>query len=297
MVSGTLSFREGGGFISPLCDNRRARQLYTFLMANRITWDKRIRRAEDLLDRNPSSSQVLAFYRHVLALQQQMGQSFESRASSESVANASLIEQLDVDLALHWLPALLRVVQKEGPAKVAEEAKRVSAAGEANQRRILLEFLRDGQPADYALSSFFARALFQMQAELLAARLIVPAGYQGALCPLCGSKPQLAVLRPEGDGGKRHLACSLCLAEWEYRRIVCPVCDEVNHAKLPRYSVEEPIAVRVEACDTCKAYQKSFDMTVDGLMVPEVDEIATVALDLWASEHGYHKIQLNLLGF
>jgi FdhE protein len=125
----------------------------------------------------------------------------------------------------------------------------------------------------------------------------MPSNYSASSCPLCGSKPQLAVLRPEGDGGKRHLACSLCLVEWEYRRIVCPVCDEVDYAKLPRYTVEEPIAVRVEACDTCKNYQKSFDMTVDGLMVPEVDEMATVALDVWAAGQGYHKIQLNLLGF
>ncbi len=198
---------------------------------------------------------------------------------------------------MRWLPALLRIVQKEGTAKLAEEAKRISSAGEANQRQILIEFLRDGQPASYAPSSFFARALFQTHADFLASRLTVPVGYPGSSCPICGSAPQLAVLRPEGDGGKRHLACSLCLTEWEYRRIVCPVCDEVDPFKLPRYSPDDPIAVRVDACDTCKAYLKSFDMTVDGLMVPEVDEMATVALDLWAAEHGYHKIQLNLLGF
>ncbi len=266
-------------------------------MTTRITWEKRIRRAEELLDRNPSSSQVLALYRHVLALQQQMGQSFESHASPAAAAGASLLEQLDVDLALRWLPALLKVAQKEGPTKLAEEAARIGAAGEMQQRQMLLAFLDGGQAGSYAPSTFFARVLFQTHAEFFASRLIVPAGYQGAVCPLCDSKPQLAVLRPEGDGGKRHLACSLCLTEWEYRRIVCPVCDEVDPLKLPRYSPEEPIAVRVEACETCKAYQKSFDMTVDGLMVPEVDEIATVALDLWATEHGYHKIQLNLLGF
>ena len=75
------------------------------------------------------------------------------------------------------------------------------------------------------------------------------------------------------------------------------MCEEKDKERLPRYLVEDPIAVRVEACDTCKAYLKSFDLTVDGLIVPEVDEIATVALDLWAGEHGYHKLQLNLLGF
>ena len=267
-------------------------------MTTRTTWDKRIRRAEELLDRNPSSSQVLTFYRHVLALQQQISQNLGSHTADAEGAGASLLEQLDVDLALGWLPAFLKLAQKEGPAKLAEEAAHIAAAPQAEQRQILLAFV-DGDQAggSYAPSTFFARVLFQTQAESFASWLILPSQHSEAFCPLCGSKPQLAVLRPEGDGGKRHLACSLCLSEWEYRRIVCPVCDEVDHTKLPRYSVEEPIAVRVEACDTCKAYQKSFDMTVDGLMVPEVDEMASVALDVWAVEHGYHKIQLNLLGF
>jgi formate dehydrogenase maturation protein FdhE len=27
-----------------------------------------------------------------------------------------------------------------------------------------------------------------------------------------------------------------------------------------------------------------------------VDELATMPLDLWAREHGYHKLQINILG-
>lgn len=266
-------------------------------MANRITWDKRMRRAEELLERNPSTAEITAFYLHVLVFQQQMSQSLESQPCSESADRASLLEQLDISLALRWLPPLLEMVQKEGTAKLAHEAKQISEAAESSRREMLVGFLRDGQPKAYEPSSFFARVLFQAQAQSLASRASPPANYSGALCPQCGSRSQLAVLRPEGDGGKRHLACSLCLAEWEYRRIICPVCEEVDPLKLPYYSPEDPMAVRVEACDTCKAYQKSFDMTVDGLMVPDVDEIATVALDLWAAEHGYRKIQLNLLGF
>jgi FdhE protein len=54
--------------------------------------------------------------------------------------------------------------------------------------------------------------------------------------------------------------------------------------------------VRVEACDTCRVYLKAVDLTKNGLAVPEVDEIAAVALDLWAAEHGYTKLQTNLFG-
>ena len=42
-------------------------------------------------------------------------------------------------------------------------------------------------------------------------------------------------------------------------------------------------------------YIKSVDLTVDGLAVPEVDELAAIPLDLWATERGYAKITPNLL--
>ena len=34
----------------------------------------------------------------------------------------------------------------------------------------------------------------------------------------------------------------------------------------------------------------------NGRTVPEVDELASVVLDLWAAEHGYTKLQPNLFG-
>ena len=226
-----------------------------------------------------------------------MWESLGSRPSSGPEPNTSLRDHLDVGTALPWMPSLLDVIQKRAPTKLAEETRRIAASGPTHQRQILIDFLQDDRPAFYTASSFFARVLLQPYAELLASQKAAPTLYSGSLCPMCSSRPQLAVLRPEGDGGKRHLACSLCLTEWEFRRIICPVCEEMDPFKLPRYSAEDPITVRVDACDTCKSYLKSFDMTVDGLMVPEVDEIATVALDLWAGEHGYQKFQFNLLGF
>jgi FdhE protein len=263
----------------------------------RSNWEKRIGRAEELLDRKPSSAQVLAFYLHLLGIQQQMRRELDSRSTSATVISTPLREQLDIEFTMAWVPRLLDTLQKHGPAKLAEEAGRIGAAGIAEQRKMLAEFLRDGEPPDGGPASFLARVLFQPSAEFEASKRSLRPVSTRALCPVCGGKPQFAVLRPEGDGGKRHLVCSFCLTEWEFRRVICPACEETDHERLPRYSPEEPIAVHVEACDTCKAYLKSFDMTVDGLMVPEVEEIASVALDVWATARGYHKIQLNLLGF
>jgi FdhE protein len=54
--------------------------------------------------------------------------------------------------------------------------------------------------------------------------------------------------------------------------------------------------VRVEACDTCKSYLRTIDLTKDGHAVPLVDDLAAISLTLWADERGYRRLQPNLLG-
>jgi FdhE protein len=139
---------------------------------------------------------------------------------------------------------------------------------------------------------FFWRVLMQPYAE----HFRKPGEGTGPTCPSCGGKPVVGVLRGEGDGAKRALICHLCRLEWPYRRVICPNCGEEDKEKLPVYIAEQIETVRVDACDTCRTYLKSVDLTKDGFAIPEVDEIATVALNLWADEHGYSKIETNILG-
>ncbi|HLI61814.1 MAG TPA: formate dehydrogenase accessory protein FdhE [Terriglobales bacterium] len=263
-------------------------------MAGKDVWETRIRRAEELIQRQDGSSAVLGCYRAILPVQQWIAQQAPSAPRAQR-PQVFCLQDEDVDLAIRGLPRLVDALERHGPAKLASEAARLRDAGHEEQRQAVTAFLA-GQQLDRS-RSFFVRVLVQPLAETLAWESNVPEAYTGSTCPKCGSRPQLAVLRPEGDGGKRHLVCSLCFCDWEYRRILCPVCGETEHTRLPRYQAEDYDAVRVEACDTCKSYLKSFDMTIDGLLVPEVDEIATIALDLWAGKQGYRKIQLNVMGF
>jgi len=254
-------------------------------------WEKRVQRAARLGERLACAQEVLAFYGEVLKLQQRIFNEISAEPVTES--DAPIVQRLRaVDAARH-LPALLALAEQRGPARLAEEARAIRGESAEQQNAMLHGFLEDDSE-----HAFFARALLQPYAERLTSAL-PPQPFQGDsfVCRLCGSRPQAAVLRPEGDGGKRFLLCSLCLTEWEFRRILCPICGEENHRHLPRYSAEEVDAVRVEACDTCHFYLKAVDMTVDGLAVPLVDEVATVPLDLWASEHGYKKVVANLMGF
>jgi FdhE protein len=261
-------------------------------------WDKRIHRAVELAERYPSAAEILAFYRHILEFQKTLFADVACLSLPAAGGKAAFREQLDLDIAVQQLPALLALVQRTGPAKLAQEAAEIGRSASEQQRQMLQSFLLSTDGNEPESSHFFARVLFQSQAEHLAAtQQMQSADSSASVCPVCGARPQVAVLRPEGDGGKRFLVCSFCSTEWEFRRILCSVCGEQDHKKLPRYSAEDMSPVRVEACDTCKYYLKSVDMTVDGLAVPLVDEVATAALDVWAMDQGFHKISPNLMGF
>ena len=140
------------------------------------------------------------------------------------------------------------------------------------------------------------RAMLQPFAENLACREEIRCELAGNTCPFCGELPQVGVLRPEGEGAKRSLICGLCSTEWQFRRMLCPKCGEETVDKLPVYIAEDFQHVRVEACDTCRTYLKSVDLTKDGHAIPVVDELATVPLNAWAEERGYTKLYPNLLG-
>jgi FdhE protein len=172
------------------------------------------------------------------------------------------------------LPALLDVVRSKGTAELKDAALHLTE--------------------EHPLYGFFQRILDQPRFEQQAGQSIVVTSHVQADCPFCFEKPLLAVLRPEGDGGRRTLLCGRCFTEWEFRRLLCPNCGEEDRDKLPVYTAPEFPHIRVEACDTCRHYVKAVDMTRDGNAVPEVDEIAALPLDLWAMQQGYQKLALNL---
>ena len=142
-----------------------------------------------------------------------------------------------------------------------------------------------------------ALAFLQPYAELLRSRAkLTPREHTYALCPFCNRKPGFGVLRQMGDGAARSLVCPFCLAEWEFRRLVCPGCGEEDDRKLPVFTASEFDYIRVECCDACKTYVKTVDLTKNGRAEPLVDELASAPLDLWARGQGYAKLQNNLLG-
>jgi len=263
-------------------------------------WDQRIARAKALATAHPSAAEGLRFYERIASFQKSLYESLASQAARRVRPPGSLCDELELGPLLPWFASFLPFVEKIAPPPLAQSAAELRAMGEMRWEEVLDLFWRVDSSGDATLpagEALLAWVFLQPYAENLADHT-EPFEPQGTppLCPLCSSRPQVGVLRPLGDGGKRSLVCSLCATEWEYRRIVCPACGEENVDKLPVYTAEELPHVRVEACDTCHHYIKTIDLTKDGRAVPVVDELAALPLSLWAAELGYEKVSANLLG-
>ena len=109
-------------------------------------------------------------------------------------------------------------------------------------------------------------------------------------CPVCGSSAQMAKL--EKDTGKRMLFCLLCGSEWAFMRVKCPFCSSEEQKSL-RFLEEEKSPYRIDLCETCKRYIKTFDErkggATKGVFIPSVEDLATMYLDIVAEKEGFER--------
>lgn len=265
-------------------------------------YDARIGRADRLSSPHSSATEFLEFYVQVVSFQKLLHASIPAAHQGKPSSNVSREPRADIDFAvvLPHFRGYLSVIENRAPAALAEAARQMGRLGSDSWIASLEAYWQHAGIYDQqvgAFAQFLPRAFLQPYAEFRAGSLPrAPQVTTPRLCPLCGSRPLLGVLRPEGDGGKRFLQCSFCLQEWEFRRILCPTCGEEAEDKLPVYIAEGSPHVRVEACDTCKFYLRTIDLTKDGNAIPLVDDLAAIPHTLWATEQGYLRLQPNLLG-
>ena len=268
----------------------------------RDEYDTRIRRAGQLSSPDCAATEFLEFYKHVVSFQKLLHANIAAahQVKPDHPPSAGLRAEIDFTVILPHFRGYLAVLENHAPRALAESARQFAPLGSDSWIASLEAYWRHAGVYDQqvgAFAQFLPRAFLQPYAEFRAALLPRgPLATTPRLCPLCGSRPLLGVLRPEGDGGKRFLLCSFCSEEWGFRRILCPTCGEEAEDKLPVYIAEDSPHVRVEACDTCKFCLRTIDLTKDGNAVPLVDDLAAVPHTLWAHEQGYSRVQPNLLG-
>ncbi len=174
------------------------------------------------------------------------------------------------------------------------------------------------------LQTYFTHLVIATQAAGAGARL-APFGRTDdeTVCPCCGSRPTASVTRiGAAEAGYRYLACSLCSAQWHVVRIKCSHCLSTKGISYQSLSLagegldrvggdaldsdartSGPIegatttarAVQVECCGECGHYLKIVHMERDPNVEPIADDLASLTLDLLASEAGDLRHGVNLM--
>jgi FdhE protein len=258
------------------------------------SWDARIERAEHLAATSEATRELLAFYAHLLRAQKRIYGDLRGRVEWRPSGHL----ESDLKVLRASIPAFLRAVEAFGSEALVEGAQALARSDQPTIDGVLLAYWR--APSD---EHFFAKAFLQPYARWLAESgahsLDREFKRHERRCPFCGGRPQVSLLRSleaGSESGGRALICATCLTVWPFRRAVCAHCGEERPPKLGYFHSPQFEHVRIEACDTCRHYVKTVDLTRLGLALPLVDDVASSALDIWARDQGYTKIELNLLG-
>jgi len=111
-------------------------------------------------------------------------------------------------------------------------------------------------------------------------------GWTEGYCPICGKEPKIGEIREEE--GRKFLFCTQCGFEWRFRRIKCPFCGNEEQQTLAYFTIEGEEKYRVDVCHECKRYIKIVDFRESKEEANlDVEDIATLHLDMLANEEGY----------
>jgi formate dehydrogenase maturation protein FdhE len=250
-----------------------------------VEFGRRAQRAEALALERESARELLRFVAGLSRAQGRAAGVLEQLHQAEPWSGEL---RRDVDRVLGPVREVLRFASDHGPPPLATEAAARAIEEDAVARARLVAYW-DGEAEDY-----LSRAVLRPWAEVLSRAGVRPnRPLVASRCAFCGGGPWVASRRGEGNmqGAARFLHCALCGGSWQISRILCAACGEKNPDRLPAYSTEEYPEARIEACETCHKYVKSIDLTTDARRVPEVDDLSSLALDLWALEKGYSRIE------
>jgi formate dehydrogenase maturation protein FdhE len=256
-------------------------------------FEERARRAELLGEKSSSAQTPLRFAAGLYRVQGGIAAAVEAKHASRALSG-SLAK--DAELFLAEMPRLLRYATESGPEALANEARARGEDAAPVARSRLMVYWSDDTASH---GDYLSRAMLRPYVEVLSRLRISPDRlHRSGGCPFCGGRAWIGVRRSDSgmDGARRLLGCALCAGEWQINRGYCPCCSEEDPEKLPIFQSDGHPSVWIEACDTCHRYVKSIDQTLDARSIPEVDDLVSIAMDVWACEAGYTRLEPGLAG-
>ncbi len=111
-------------------------------------------------------------------------------------------------------------------------------------------------------------------------------------CPICGTMPELALLK---ENGARWLGCPSCSHEWKFALEKCPYCGSEDREDLEVYFLAGREHECVDVCHKCKRYVLTVDMRkLRKPMAREVAAMAVTHLDALARDKGFLPASVDL---
>lgn len=111
-------------------------------------------------------------------------------------------------------------------------------------------------------------------------------------CPTCGSAPTMGQLVGTDPGRRRLLACSRCNSRWWFQRIGCPFCEVENGHRLTVLTVEEEGGLRIDYCNSCGGYLKTYDGQGSERVL--MADWTSIHLDVIACDRGFKRLGASL---
>jgi FdhE protein len=256
-------------------------------------------RIQQLKKKRPGYGEILDFYQKVKKAQDESKASLKiepiklRKEWKELLAKEgfSLIPKedypLDIEASVKLFQSLCQIGKETNP-RLAEQVGKVKEALDnkkidlknllkkgVNEQKI--EKVADQFGLDIKVFSFLIQSSVRPSIETGMEQLrseLDPETWLKSHCPVCGSLPSLSLLK--GEGGKRYLLCSYCGYQWRI-------------GSLKYFLGEGEEAYRIDLCDKCHQYIKTIDYRTLEESDPVLEDLATLHLDLLASQKGYKR--------
>jgi FdhE protein len=269
-------------------------------------------RIQQLKKKRPGYGEMLDFYQKVKEAQQGIKTSLKIKPIKlrkewkELLAKEgfSLVQKEDFPLDIEASTTLftrLCQIAKEANPHMAEQVEKINGAiahkridlkkllmGGVKEQKI--EKVADKFGLDIKVFSFLIQSSIKPSIEAGMEQLhseLDPETWLKGYCPMCGSLPFLSLLKEEE--GKRYLLCSYCGYQWRIDRLFCPFCNNKDQESLHYLFAEGEEAYRIDLCDQCRQYIKTIDYRNLEESDPVLEDLATLHLDLLASQKGYKR--------
>jgi FdhE protein len=205
-------------------------------------------------------------------------------------------EIFDLSEPKQYFLALLEIAEKRAPGETKEIVQKIKD-GSFNFEKLICDSFSSLQDdtsdevnedvidlVDLFLEESLRPALEKVVEKY--GSMVAEIGWTEGYCPICGKEPKIGEIREEE--GRRFLFCTQCGFEWRFRRIKCPFCGNEEQQTLAYFTIEGEEKYRVDVCHECKRYIKIVDFRESKEEANlDVEDIATLHLDMLANEEGY----------